>query len=104
MKENYTQKRIVSYLMGLDGVQVEFGKTVIVTGTSISDEKIKILVSKTELIVKIENETIIIPFENLTEVYQWGNNYDNKITIESKNTKLEVKIKIETKEEEKEEE
>lgn len=99
MKITYTQKNIVQELLKLNEINIEFGNTVNIVADGADSEKIKLVVSKINLIINIDKETYILPFESITDFYTMSYS-SSEIIINTKNINLRIKLKHIEKEEE----
>jgi len=94
----YTQRSVVSGLIGIENASIEFGNKVKLSVENVDGDTVNISVSKTNLTLNINGETLIVPLKNLTECYYFS--YNNELVIESKNIGTRIKlVKVEKEEE-----
>lgn len=98
-KANYTQRSVVSGLIGIENANIEFGNEVKFSVENVEGETVVLSVSKTNLILNNHGETLIIPLKNLTECYYFD--FDKpELVIKTRNIETRIKLAEIEKEEE----
>lgn len=88
----YTQRSVVSELIGIETMSVQFGKTISSITEGVNGEKVELIVSKTNVLIKVDKETYIIPFESITNFYIMSYS-SHEIVVSTKNIDLRIELK-----------